>query len=324
MNSVTDLGLGLVFGAQGLGQKLYSPSNAGETLRISKAYLQSNYQRMRNILNPTMTYDAYISIVEKHPELLADLVKVLPGGVEDIDKLLKKSGFDPHQTKLGSLSEDFVDGAQLLSLVKAQDVFTKSQEFQLDKALRIGFGKSWSEFFADPNAAKFMNSKEYKQVVGIASYETQRAIFSKSFKDKTVIGEIAGTIENMRNIPAVGLLVPFGRFYNNTIAWSLDVTGVSWISKIMNPQSQQRSAKDLFVRGALGWGFIHSLADQGDVWREWGMNWDERPDGMGITVPWGAKFGVTSRINISGGTGATTSKRYDFPTSHMQAAATLL
>ena len=105
-------------------------------------------------------------------------------------------------------------------------MFTKSQEFtyQLDKNLRISFNKGWGEFFADPDAAKLMNTKEYIRAVARASYESQRAIFSKSFKAKGTVGELAGFIEEARNIPGVGLLVPFGRFFNTATAFLGDYT----------------------------------------------------------------------------------------------------
>ena len=51
------------------------------------------------------------------------------------DKVIKASGFNPDQTIGGTATERLVDYAQFISFVKAQDVFTKSQEFiyHLDK-----------------------------------------------------------------------------------------------------------------------------------------------------------------------------------------------
>lgn len=48
----------------------------------------------------------------------------------------------------GTKIDEGVDFIQTLTFVKAQDAFTKSQEFtyQLDKNLRKDFGKSWSKF----------------------------------------------------------------------------------------------------------------------------------------------------------------------------------
>ena len=305
INSATDVGMGLLFAGKGLGQKLLQNENAGESLRIAGAYLRANKQKIRNMLDPNMTYDAFKSISIKNPDAMRELVRVLPGGIEDIDKVLKQSGFNPDETIGGAVSEKVVDFAQFISFVKMQDVFTKSQEFiyQLDKNLDITYGKSFSEFFKDPNAARLMNEKKYKQAVARATYETQKAIFSLSYKDDTTIGELAGVVENFRNTPGVGLLAPFGRFFNNTVAFSMDMTGISFIQKLASPASQTRSAKELGLRGAIGLGFIGTMIQDEQIYREQGL-------------------GPFQRIDPE--TGGIADEKFNFPTSHFKAGARIL
>ena len=305
INSATDVGMGLLFAGKGLGQKLLQNENAGESLRIAGAYLRANKQKIRNMLDPNMTYDAFKSISIKNPDAMRELVRVLPGGIEDIDKVLKQSGFNPDETIGGAVSEKVVDFAQFISFVKMQDVFTKSQEFiyQLDKNLDITYGKSFSEFFKDPNAARLMNEKKYKQAVARATYETQKAIFSLSYKDDTTIGELAGFVENFRNTPGVGLLAPFGRFFNNTVAFSMDMTGISFIQKLASPTSQTRSAKELGLRGAIGLGFIGTMIQDEQIYREQGL-------------------GPFQRIDPE--TGGIADEKFNFPTSHFKAGARIL
>ena len=305
INSATDVGMGLLFAGKGLGQKLLQNENAGESLRIAGAYLRANKQKIRNMLDPNMTYDAFKSISIKNPDAMRELVRVLPGGIEDIDKVLKQSGFNPDETIGGAVSEKVVDFAQFISFVKMQDVFTKSQEFiyQLDKNLDITYGKSFSEFFKDPNAARLMNEKKYKQAVARATYETQKAIFSLSYKDDTTIGELAGFVENFRNTPGVGLLAPFGRFFNNTVAFSMDMTGISFIQKLASPASQTRSAKELGLRGAIGLGFIGTMIQDEQIYREQGL-------------------GPFQRIEPE--TGGIADEKFNFPTSHFKAGARIL
>ena len=305
INSATDVGMGLLFAGKGLGQKLLQNENAGESLRIAGAYLRANKQKIRNMLDPNMTYDAFKSISIKNPDAMRELVRVLPGGIEDIDKVLKQSGFNPDETIGGAVSEKVVDFAQFISFVKMQDVFTKSQEFiyQLDKNLDITYGKSFSEFFKDPNAARLMNEKKYKQAVARATYETQKAIFSLSYKDDTTIGELAGFVENFRNTPGVGLLAPFGRFFNNTVAFSMDMTGISFIQKLASPASQTRSAKELGLRGAIGLGFIGTMIQDEQIYREQGL-------------------GPFQRIDPE--TGGIADEKFNFPTSHFKAGARIL
>jgi plasmid maintenance system antidote protein VapI len=305
INSATDVGMGLLFAGKAGGQALMRNPNAKESLRIAGAYYRANKQKVRNLLDPNMTYDAFKSISIKNPEAMRELIRVLPGGIEDIDKVVRQTGFNPNETIAGAGSEKLVEFAQRISFVKMQDVFTKSQEFiyQLDKNLDITYGKTFSEFFKDPNAARLMNEKKYKQAVARATYETQKAIFSLSYKDKTTIGELAGFVENFRNTPGVGLLAPFGRFFNNTVAFSMDTTGLSFLQKLASPTSQQRSAKELAIRGAIGWGFISTMIQDEQVYREQGL----------------APFQM-----IDPDTGAIKDKKFDFPSSHFRAGARIL
>ena len=282
--------------------------NAKESLRIAGAYLASNRQRLRNTLDPNMTYDAFRSIAIKNPEEMRDLVRVLPGGVEDIDKIVREQGFNPNQTIAGDVSENVVDFVQKMSLVKAQDVFTKSQEFiyQIDKQLRLdkNINKSFSEFFTSPDAARMMNSDEYKKAIARATFETQKAIFSLSYKsDKGTLGQLAAFIEDARNIPGVGLLVPFGRFFNNTVALMSDLTAVSFATKLLKPESSPRELKDLAMRGAVGWGLMTSLIDNEQYYIEQGLDTFQRIDET---------------------TGAVINERFNFPISHIKAGARVL
>ena len=304
INSATDVGMGLLFAGKSGYQKLTRNADAGESLRIAGAYYRANKQKIRNLLDPNMTYDSFKSISLKNPEAMRELVRVLPGGIEDIDKVVKQSGFNPDETIAGATSEKIVDFAQLISFVKMQDVFTKSQEFiyQLDKNLDITYGKSFSEFFKDPNAARLMNEKKYKQAVARATYETQKAIFSLSYKDDTTIGELAGFVENFRNTPGVGLLAPFGRFFNNTVAFSMDMTGVSFLQKLASPTSQTRSVKELLLRGSTGLGFMYTMMQDEQIYREQGL-------------------GPFQRIDPE--TGGIADEKFNFPTSHFKAGARL-
>lgn len=321
-NSATDVGLGLIFAGKAGMQRLIASDNYKESSRIASAYFQANKRRMRNLLDPNMTYDAFRSISEKHPELLKELTAVLPGGVANVDKLMKQKGFDPNMTVGGELAERATDAIQYASFVKMQDVFTKSQEFtyQLDKNLRLAFNKGWDEFYKADNASVLMNTKEYKVAVGKASEETQRAIFSKSYADKTNLGQVAKLIEEARNIPGVGLLVPFGRFFNNTIAFSMDVTGVSYGTKLLGFQ-KGRGSKELFVRGTVGLGLMYSLMQDEYLYREMGLAYDQRPNTL--KLPTSVLPFVDDNLEIARGTGAIKTEKYNFPYSHLKAGARL-
>ena len=60
------------------------------------------------------TYDAFKSISIKNPDAMRELTRVFPGGVEDIDKVIKTNGFNPDQTIVGNYTERLVEFAHSL------------------------------------------------------------------------------------------------------------------------------------------------------------------------------------------------------------------
>ena len=61
-------------------------------------------------------------------------------------------------------SDSVINAVQRATFVNAQDAYTKSQDYvgQMNKQLRLKFGKSWNEFYTSPEAVKIMATKEYK------------------------------------------------------------------------------------------------------------------------------------------------------------------
>lgn len=305
MNSVSDIAIATLHGGIS-GAKLLTGDvkGASEAARIAGGLAQANIQKFKNLLDPNTTYDTYRSVVLARPSAMRELAYVLPGGVEDVSKLKDQAGFDPDLTLFGRATDRFVDGVQAINLVTAQDAFTKSQEYlyQLDKNMRIAYGQSLKEVFSNPDqAAKLMATKQFREIELKSIYETQRAVFSQSFKGKGFVGEVAGVIEDARNMPGIGLLVPFGRFFNNTIATLSDASGVSFFARYAGFNTQ-RSELDLFTRGAIGWGLALSLIDSEQEFKEDGLAWYEHYDDSGAVVD----------------------ARYDFPYSMFKAASRLM
>ena len=302
VNSVTDAGVASLYLGQAGLQKIFGRGqDASESLRIFRSIKNSNIQRLRNLIDPNMTKDAYMSLATKDPDALRGLTDLMAGGV-DAAKSLKSTGFDPDITMAGLKVDQGIELLQKINFVTAQDVFSKSQEFvfQMDKGLRVGYNKSWSEFYKDPSAAATMMTESYQKLVEKAVYETQKATFSKSYKETSAVAEV---IEEARNIPGLGLLIPFGRFFNNTVALMADGTGVSLAAKISKVNKSPRSTKETFVRTAVGLGALYSFAQTELINRDLGLAWDER---------------------VEEGAGATLSEKYNFPASHWKALGRML
>lgn len=284
LNSVTDITRAVLMGGNAGIYMAIKPKEAKAMGIEALSLLQNQVTKARNTLDPNTTYDTFLQYAQQRPEAMRQLTAVLPGGIESLDKLAK--GFDPNTPLLTLQANQAVDVIQRLSLVSAQDGYTKAIEFtsQMDKLLRRsedkgGFGMSWNEFFALPDHQSKMVSERYAKIEAQAVDETLRAVFSKSFKGRGFVGEVAGMIEDARNLPGIGLLVPFGRFFNNTVAFAYQTTAAGpLLSKAMGLGDTSKPTSELVARGLVTWSLIGMLTQREMDYIDQGLGWSEEID----------------------------------------------
>ena len=256
IGSASDILRATMLGGAGAVADVFSKGAGTDMKRVASGLAGANLNRVKLLLDPEMTKAAYLSAVNRSTGALDTLARTQSGGVDAdfaISKIINRS-------KAGKLTDDFVDVSQMVTLVEAQDIFTKSQEyvFQMDKMLRIAYGKSFNEFYKGPKAAEQMFTKQYKQIEADAVTKVQQATFSESFKDsKTVLGGVAGVIENLRKVPGVGTMIPFGKFFNNTVAFTARNTpGLNMVAKATTGNLQKDTYSDLFTRSVVVGGML--------------------------------------------------------------------
>ena len=270
---------------------------------------RSVVQKLANTLDPNTTYDQYLKYARARPEVMRELTGILPGGVESTKRLYNQMELD---RSIGSMRVDQgIDFVQQLSLVKAQDAYTKSIEFmtELDKQLRLptdrgGFGMSYEEFMSQKDYWRYMNTQEYKVAEQRAVTTALDNIFGRSYGNiGGALGDVADFIEKTRNIPGVGILLPFGRFFNNTMAFMADNSGLSLVGRLagLNKKSTESTGR-LAARTAVGWGLIASLVQREMEFAEMGLAWDEQ-------------------THLGDATGAITSEKFNFPYAFFKGAA---
>lgn len=305
LTSASDITRAALLGGRAGVALVYDPKKSKELGLSASSILQNQYQKLRNTLDVNTTYDRFLQYTQMRPEATKELSRVLPGGVEDIKKL--SEGFDAERSLFSLRTEQAVDAIQKVHLVQAQDSYTKSIEFvtQLDSALRRskddgGFGMSWNEFFSRSDHHKLMRSEQFIKLEAKAVDETLKSVFSKSYKGKGPIGEVAAVIEDARNIPGIGLLVPFGRFFNNTVAFVAENTAVlPVLSKAVGKESN-RSMGEILSRGAVTASLVSYLSLRESEFIEKGLSWSEEIDPE---------------------TGAVIDEKYEFPYGVYKAAA---
>lgn len=248
--------------------KIMGSTEAAEnSARIAKANARAIRFKLLSLLDPQSTIERFRAIQSTHGRMLDELSYVKNGGIELPD-------LQPYTSKFSSAQAMYIDFASKLNLVEAQDVFTKAVSFQanLEKQLTLNFDKSSEELFTGQGFKKILASEPYLKSVTASVYETNKAIFSESMKGKGLLGEVAAVIENARTIPIVGLMVPFGRFFNNTVAFMAEqIPFAANVAKIFAGKYKSRSQLELIIRSGVGFGLALSLIDKEREWRDEGL-----------------------------------------------------
>ena len=284
VKQLSDLFMSTVFlGQAGLEALAKNPEGLAANLNSAAAPWQAFGQRMRNLVDPDLTYDTYRSIINNDPDGFAELSNTINGGVDNLDAIAHKYGFSPESNMFDKAQEKWLEWMSTVNLVQAQDVWSKSQElmYQLDLYTRHQFGESLADIMARPGAGEFLRSPQFAEVKLKAAYETGRAISSTSFKGRTGLSEIAGAIEDFRKLPVVGITIPFGRFFNNVVATSADLSGVSLAYKHLAGGHTNRSSAELTAYTGIGIGMVYSLYESEVEELDRGTGWAESTNNLG-------------------------------------------
>ena len=307
MQSVGDTIRGALYGGRALGEMAIGrTTQATEFANKSKLMLTLQRQKLTNLVSPYATRQAAFSFLAANPKSQKELFRYMSGGIE-LDDVYKNLGFKLEDASKPGTWEKTMDFAQTMYGVKAQDMFTKSQEFMyaLDKQIRINYGKSYADFLQDPNLYKLMKGDTYVEIQAAAVEDALRNVYAKSYggdRKKGAEGALtlaARFIEDLRKVPVFGAMVPFGQFFNNTLGHMFDHTGISLVHKYVAGTS--RDPLELLTKSAVGVSFIGVVTAREMKNMEEGLAlFDER-----------------------GSDGAIRNRMYDFPYSYYKAMGRL-
>ena len=249
---------------EGVVTRLGSLGAADENARVGEALVSAVINRVKYVLDPDMTSAAFQSAIAKGGPAISKLARVQSGGVDvsrSMNSMLDSSA-------LGRAGDSFIEWRQTMTFVDAQDTFTKSQEYlyQMDKNLRIAYGKDYNKFFTAETAGKEMATKKFREIQERSAASVAEHTFSQSYKGTSILGEIAGAIEDARSIPGIGMLVPFGRFFNNTIDFTAKNTPIlNVVLKGVFNKYPNKTYGELNVAGGIAGGLVYALmGDQQD------------------------------------------------------------
>ena len=221
--------------AEGAGIKFLGSGK--DSLQKASNIVGLQRQKVRNILDINTTHEAFMDYLDQRPEVMNEMMRYLAGGV-DSKEMIKKLGFNPEEKVFERASERYTDFFQTIYATKAQDVLTKSIEFMynIDKGVRMKYGKSYNELVETGEIDKLLSTEDYIRIESKAVDDTMKAVFGKKFgktgPEATLVQKTANFIEEFRSIPVIGLAMPFGQFFNNTLAFMADYGGLSLINRV--------------------------------------------------------------------------------------------
>jgi hypothetical protein len=288
MQSMSDILRGTIYGGNAVLQSLmFNKESASKYANKARLMYGLQKRKAMNLLDPHMTYEAFLDFAAYNPEAQKKMFKYMSGGIE-MEELSKELGFQDFAQMAKDMNikdadslvqnrgvfEKVMDGFQTVYGVKAQDMLTKSQEFMyaLDKRIRVEYGVTYSEFLQDDNLWKQMTGDKYARIVSEASDDALRNVFSKSYGGtEGLLQYTAKAVEDARKYVGIGAMIPFGQFFNNTLGHMFDHTGISLVHKYLSGST--RDPMELLTKSAVGLTLIGVTAAQEMDHLEEGLAW---------------------------------------------------
>ncbi len=213
--TVADLFSSTALMTKGLAQSVTNRNAAQESFRQARALSSLQVQKIRNLMDPYTTRDAYMKFLEDPANLDAQkvLFETMAGGV---DASAKRYGMNPDRKAFRNV-EAFTRAMNQITGVRIQDTFTKSQMFMtdMDKYLRLKRGVTLKEALLSDDIIID------DEVISGALDTTLKSVFAKDYTTKEqpeLIRTAAKFVETVSNTPGLGTILPFGRFFNNVVA----------------------------------------------------------------------------------------------------------
>lgn len=228
---------GVSHGTMGLAGMVASPFSASAKtfsnleLKKSVATFKAVGYNLQNLLDPYTTKETFDQLLPYLDKTTRETITSTGfSGVErtasGVGKTIKGQkpikpdtiyGFDPNNKFIKGV-EGYLDKAARGTLVKAQDSYTKSVSLlsNLDYQLRLHGDKGLMQVLKEGGVEAIP-----AEVMDKATKRTMRDVMSMDYtKGKNFMHKMAGFVEGLSNAPGLGMVFPFGRFLNNSLAFS--------------------------------------------------------------------------------------------------------
>ena len=270
LNSVTDAFQAVGHLGMGSLRWLADEDAAARHFRASKVHGQMIGQKIKNLADPLTTQEAYLAFLDQNKDVRRILRETYVGGVERSAKRFK---IDPKNPAF-KMTEAITNGASTIAGVRAQDTLTKSWMMmtEMDKNLRLKHNVTFKDVIEGRAGSELIDD----DVIGRSMDTTLKSVFSKDYTtDDQLLREAAKLVEKVSNVPVIGTILPFGRFFNNVLATAWQMSGGALYGTMMSigrgqaDNTIQYAARGLTTLSAVG------LAMQFDKdKKEKGLSWN--------------------------------------------------
>lgn len=269
---------GVSYGVLGLSSMAAAPFSAtakslsNKNLNKAVATFKAVGFNLQTLLDPYATREAFEQILKYVDDgVQKQLSSSSFAGVENT-----VYGFDPKGPVVKRI-EKYLDNAAYISLVKVQDSYTKSISFlsNLNRELLMdgqeGLFKTLEKGGMDSIS---------KEIMDKATKRTMRDVMSMDYtKGKGALHKVAGFVEDLSNTPGLGMVFPFGRFLNNSLAFSFRYSFLGMARVFSNDTIDD--VPTILAQAAVGTTFMYQMMKhEGEKYKK-GVPWyvEEGEDG---------------------------------------------
>ena len=294
--TIADLFSSTALMTKGLAQSAFDRAGAQESFRQARALGTLQVQKIRNLMDPYTTRDAYMKFLSDPANESAQkmLFETMAGGV---DASAKRFGINPDNPTFRNV-EAFTTAMNQITGVRIQDTFTKSQMFmnEMDKYLRLKKGTTLKD-------ALLSDEPFDDEIIQGALDTTLKSVFAKDYtttEQPELVRKLAAGVEQISNTPGFGTILPFGRFFNNVVAtayqWSPlaapEVLLKPFYKRIIAKEGPEITEMDAIARMTIGSAGLYLAAE---------YDKERRAEGLGVY-----------EVNVGGGKIVDAKNTYPF------------
>lgn len=277
-----------IVGTMGVVGKAVGAKWGDAALRTSRHSLANQWFKAKTLLDPYESKETFDALLKNAPKRVQDKVLAESYGGVNRNSAAKIFGLNENNIAVKGM-ETTADVASKLSLMHVQDLWTKtfSGLGSLDNQVRKGYNKSLSQLIQDGEYYKITDDmwattlKDMNQDTFSHDYTRDKAFLN--------LDKFAGLVEKASNTPYLGFVLPFGRFMNNNIAFTLQYSPLAFMPiagkmRKLGIQGFTKNTDDIGTdvgKAIVGTVGLATLIHESMKMRDSGFQWFEQEDSQG-------------------------------------------